>query len=170
MQKAYFKNRVCFANRSLIFTVSIVKAGLYFDGGVFRSYGLTIVLLGVIPCVCESLFASALLKYLLELPRLWALTLGFIWGGVSPVLLSLCLVSLANQGYGAKTGILSILLAAGTMDNTLVTAIFDLLTESLALTGEWRAARGPPRPAQSNDTRAAGRQAARPWGCWAGSP
>lgn len=62
--------------RSLFFTISIVKAGLYFDGAVFRNYGLTIILLGVVPGVVESLFVAGLGRLLFGLPKLWALTLG----------------------------------------------------------------------------------------------
>ncbi|XP_034242297.1 sodium/hydrogen exchanger 9B2-like [Thrips palmi] len=131
----HLDHSVIAAVKSLFFTINIVKAGLYFDGAVFRNYGLTIVLTAVLPCVLESLYVSMLVLQLFDVPQLWALTLGFLWGGVSPVLLSLCLVSLANQGYGTKTGILSILLASGTLDNIVIIVIFDMLRESMALSG-----------------------------------
>lgn len=50
---------------------------------------------------------------------------------MSPVLISMCVVSLVKQGYGAKTGIVSILLAASTVDNNLVIVIFEIFNETL---------------------------------------
>lgn len=82
----------------------------------------------------DALFSPARLRDVLDLDPLVACH-SFLWGGVSPVLLSLCLVSLANQGYGTKTGILSILLASGTVDNIVVIVIFDMLRESMRLSG-----------------------------------
>ena len=63
--------------RSLLFTISAVKAGLYFDGAVFRNYGLTIVLLGVVPCVVEAVAVSMMVKLLFRFSYTLSFTLGY---------------------------------------------------------------------------------------------
>lgn len=62
--------------RSLLFTISAVKAGLYFDGAVFHNFGLTIILIGVVPCVLEALAVSLAAQLLFHMSAMWAFALG----------------------------------------------------------------------------------------------
>ena len=90
--------------RSSALTVILIRAGLGLDPANLRRLSLVVLRLAFLPCLAESGVVMLASHYILGLPWLWALLLGFVLAAVSPAVVVPCLLSLQSRGYGVDKG------------------------------------------------------------------
>ena len=107
--------------RIICLSVILLRGGMELD---FKGKGLTVVLLTLIPQVCEATAVAVASRFIFGLP--WALCFaqGFTLGAVSPAVLVPSLMVLQKQGYGVKKGIPTTLIAASSFDDIIAITVF----------------------------------------------
>ena len=93
----------------------------------FEGTGITIVLLTLIPQVCEATTVAIISKVLFGLPWTLCFANGFCLGAVSPAVLVPSLMILIEKKLGAKKSIPMIMLAASSFDDIVAITVFAVL-------------------------------------------
>ncbi|CAE8604351.1 unnamed protein product [Polarella glacialis] len=120
------------AVRTLALVLILCRAGLAIDVEALRRLRFVVARLAVLPCLAEAALVGGLGAWLLDFPLAWAAMLGFLVAAISPAVVVPSLLSLQEQGYGASTGIPTMVVCAAPLDDVLAIAGFGI---SLGLAG-----------------------------------
>lgn len=71
------------------------------------------------PCLTEACTVAVVAHFLLELPWIWSLMLGFVLAAVSPAVVVPSMLLLQSEGFGVQKGVPTLLMAAGSFDDIL---------------------------------------------------
>ena len=82
--------------------------------------------LAALPCLCEATCVALLARSLLGFPAPWAALLGFTVAAVSPAVVVPSLLELQERGYGVRTGIPTLVVAAAALDDVFSLAGFGI--------------------------------------------
>jgi NhaP-type Na+/H+ or K+/H+ antiporter len=114
------------AVRSLALTLILCRAGLSLDLAALQRLRFVVARLALLPGLSEASVIALLSSAWLEFPFEWALMLGFVVAAISPAVVIPSLLSLQNQGYGVKTGIPPLVIAAAALDDVFAIAGFGI--------------------------------------------
>ncbi len=107
------------ALRLLALTVILLRAGLGLDLDALRRLQGAFMRLAFLPNLAEALSVAVISHFLLGLPPLWGLLLGFVIAAVSPAVVVPSLLDLQLRGYGTAKGIPTMVLAAASFDDVI---------------------------------------------------
>lgn len=110
--------------RNIALVVILLRSGLELDPIALKKLKCTVIRLAFGPCITEALTVAIISHYLLDLPWLWGLQLGFVLGAVSPAIVVPQLLNLQEQGYGVDQGIPTLVMAASSCDDVLAISLF----------------------------------------------
>ncbi|KAJ8607410.1 hypothetical protein CTAYLR_009950 [Chrysophaeum taylorii] len=110
--------------RTAALSLILCRAGLGLDTEALRRLRWAAFRLAALPCLVEATVAAILGFLLFSLPAPWCATLGFVVAAVSPAVVVPSLVDLDRQGYGTKTGIPTLVVAAAALDDVFSLAGF----------------------------------------------
>ncbi|XP_065344564.1 sodium/hydrogen exchanger 9B2-like [Cloeon dipterum] len=113
--------------RKISITVILIKAGLYLNPEVMKRLSWIVLRLAFAPCCVEAVTCMAVAYLILDLPLLWGLLMGFVIGAVSPAILVPSLLKLEKEGYGSKSGIHTLGIAASGIDDILAITMFGII-------------------------------------------
>uniref|UniRef100_A0A0L8HCD6 Cation/H+ exchanger transmembrane domain-containing protein n=1 Tax=Octopus bimaculoides TaxID=37653 RepID=A0A0L8HCD6_OCTBM len=108
-------------------TVILIRAGLGLDPDALRKLSFAVVRLAFCPCLIETLVATIASHFLLGLPWIWGIMLGFVIAAVSPAVVVPCLLYLQDNGYGIDKGIPTLVIAAASIDDVLAITGFGVV-------------------------------------------
>lgn len=100
-------------------------------GGIelsFKDKGLTVILLTIIPQLCEASIVAILSRNLFQMPWTLCFANGFCLGAVSPAVLVPSLLKLQNEGFGEEKGIPLTMIAASSFDDIIAITVFGVFT------------------------------------------
>ncbi|XP_075266373.1 sodium/hydrogen exchanger 9B2-like [Convolutriloba macropyga] len=114
--------------RDVAFITILIRAGLSLNPkGVLEMSGVVVRLAFCPGVVTEGPVVAILAHFLLGLPLLWALMLGFILAAVSPAVVVPSLLSLQNRGYGVDQGVPTLIIAAASIDDIIAISAFSVV-------------------------------------------
>eukprot|EP00106_Octopus_bimaculoides_P006078 XP_014773520.1 PREDICTED: sodium/hydrogen exchanger 9B1-like [Octopus bimaculoides] len=116
-----------FSSRNTALTVILIRAGLGLDPDALRKLSFAVVRLAFCPCLIETLVATIASHFLLGLPWIWGIMLGFVIAAVSPAVVVPCLLYLQDNGYGIDKGIPTLVIAAASIDDVLAITGFGVV-------------------------------------------
>lgn len=122
--------------RSMALVVILLQAGLGLDAGALRSLSVVCIRLCCLPCIAEAVTAAVASHFILGLPWLWGLMLGFVLGAVTPAVIVPSLMSLQTKGYGKDQGIPTLIIAAASCDDVLAISAFGVFMGMALSTGD----------------------------------
>lgn len=105
--------------RLVALSVILLRAGLGLNLDALRRLQAAFVRLAFLPNLAEAATVAVVSHFLLGLPPLWALLLGFVIAAVSPAVVVPSLLDLQLKGYGVAKGIPTMVLAAASFDDVL---------------------------------------------------
>ncbi|KAG8186330.1 hypothetical protein JTE90_005862 [Oedothorax gibbosus] len=103
--------------REVALAIILMRAGLGIDGQQLKKSKLAVLRLTVVPLIVEALSMGVFAHFLLGLPWMFALMLGFILSAIAPEVILPVILHLESQGYGGSKGIPTILIAACSLDD-----------------------------------------------------
>ncbi|ETX07606.1 cation:proton antiporter domain-containing protein [Candidatus Entotheonella palauensis] len=107
------------ALRLLALTVLLLRAGLGLDLEALRRLQGALLRLALLPNLAEAITIAAVAYFVLGLPPIWSLLLGFVIAAVSLAVVVPGLLDLQLRQYGTAKGIPTMVLAAASFDNVL---------------------------------------------------
>lgn len=113
--------------RKIALTIILIRAGLEMDPEAFKKVYKTILKLGLVPWTIECVVVAVLGYFFLDLPWMWAFSLGTIVAAVSPAVVVPCLFRLRTKGYGVAKGIPTLIIAVAGIDDAASVAAFGIL-------------------------------------------
>ncbi|XP_025833368.1 sodium/hydrogen exchanger 9B2-like isoform X2 [Agrilus planipennis] len=123
--------------RQLALVNILLPAGLGLDPKALLSKGLMIVNLALVPVGVEIIGVTVASYFLLNLPWLWGLLLGFLLAAVSPAVIIPCLFKLQGLGYGVNKGIHTLVIAASTVNDLVCIVGFGIVLDVIFSSGPW---------------------------------
>lgn len=132
--------------RETCLAVILVLAGLEIDLQALLHEEVVVFTLSILPMIVEAGATCLAGYYLLDLPPVWGLLLGFILGAVSPAIVVPSLLQLQKGGYGVDKGIPSLVVGASSLDDVFAIAGIGVVASILFSSGEsigWVASKGP---------------------------
>eukprot|EP00928_Gymnodinium_smaydae_P062892 TRINITY_DN4662_c0_g2_i1.p1 TRINITY_DN4662_c0_g2~~TRINITY_DN4662_c0_g2_i1.p1 ORF type:complete len:422 (+),score=58.29 TRINITY_DN4662_c0_g2_i1:132-1397(+) len=114
------------AVRSLALTLILCRAGLSLDLSALKRLRFVVTRLAIMPGLSEAATIAALATALLEFPIEWAAMLGFVIAAISPAVVIPSLLSLRDRGFGVKTGIPPMVVAAAALDDVIAISGFGI--------------------------------------------
>ncbi|XP_064142370.1 sodium/hydrogen exchanger 9B2-like [Loxodonta africana] len=112
--------------RSVALSISLVHAGLEVDSQALKRLKGVCMRLSMGPCLVEACASALLAHFLMGLPWRWGFLLGFVLGAVSPAVVVPSTLRLQEEDYGVKTGVPTLLMAAGSFDDLLAITGFNM--------------------------------------------
>lgn len=110
--------------RNVALVVILLRSGLALDPVALKKLKCTVIRLAFGPCITEALTVTVVAYFLLDLPWLWGLQLGFVLGAVSPAIVVPELLKLQEYGFGVDQGIPTLVMAASSCDDVLAISLF----------------------------------------------
>ncbi|XP_023226565.1 sodium/hydrogen exchanger 9B2-like [Centruroides sculpturatus] len=107
--------------------VVLLKAGLGISVQVLRKTWRDSFLLSFIPNLCEALAVTVLSHFLIKLPWLESVMLGFIISAVSPAVVVPSMLRIEKEGYGTKRHVSQIVLTGASLDDIVSITVFGLM-------------------------------------------
>lgn len=131
--------------RNTALTVILIRAGLGLDPMVLKKLSFAVIRLAFSPCLIETLVATIVSHFLLGLPWIWGIMLGFVIAAVSPAVVVPCLLQLKESGYGVDKGIPTLVIAAASIDDVLAITGFGVVLGIAFAEGNiaWSICKGP---------------------------
>lgn len=105
--------------RLIALTVILLRAGLGLDLNAIAGLRGSLARLAFLPNLGEVVTVAIVAGFVLDLPLVWGLLLGFVVAAVSPAVVVPSLLDLQHKGYGVAKGIPTMILAAATFDDVL---------------------------------------------------
>ncbi|KAJ1458623.1 Sodium/hydrogen exchanger family-domain-containing protein [Pelagophyceae sp. CCMP2097] len=112
------------AVRVAALSLILARAGLGLDMVSLRRLRWAALRLAAIPCLAEATCVALLSHAFFGFPPAWAALLGFAVAAVSPAVVVPSLLALQHEGYGTKTGIPTLVVAAAALDDVFSLAGF----------------------------------------------
>jgi NhaP-type Na+/H+ or K+/H+ antiporter len=106
------------ALRFLALTVLLLRAGLGLDLEALRRLQGALLRLAFLPNLAEAITVAVAAHFVLGMPPLWSLLLGFVTSAVSLAVVVQGLLDLQLMRYGTATGIPTLVLAAASFDKS----------------------------------------------------
>lgn len=122
--------------RGAALTVILIKGGLGLDSDVLFKNSITVIKLAIIPCLGEACATAVASHFILDLPWIWGLSLGFVLSAVSPAVVVTSLLRLKKEGWGEDKGIATLIIAASNIDDVFCISIFGILIAVLFAEGD----------------------------------
>ncbi|XP_068084864.1 sodium/hydrogen exchanger 9B2 isoform X3 [Anabrus simplex] len=122
--------------RNVAMVVILIKAGLGLDAGALRKLSLVVLRLAFIPCLVEASTVAVVSHFVMGLPWLWGMLLGFVLGAVSPAVVVPSLLSLKDRGYGEDKGISTLVIAASSMDDIFAISGYGVILGTIFSEGD----------------------------------
>ncbi|XP_065223902.1 sodium/hydrogen exchanger 9B2-like isoform X4 [Planococcus citri] len=113
--------------REVALTAILILAGLGLDASALKRLSMVVTRLALIPCFAEALGAALAAYFVMEMPWIWGLLLGFELSAVSPAIVIPALQSIKEKGYGESKGISTLIIAASSVDDIVCISIFGVL-------------------------------------------
>ncbi|NQU59358.1 MAG: cation:proton antiporter [Rhodospirillales bacterium] len=113
--------------RLLALIVILLRAGLELSKETLNRVGGRVVLLSAVPAVIEGAAITVLGPPLLGLSYMESAILGAILAAVSPAVVVLSMIRFMERGMGAEKGIPTMVLAASSLNDVFVIAIYSVL-------------------------------------------
>ncbi|KAG8183784.1 hypothetical protein JTE90_001680 [Oedothorax gibbosus] len=131
--------------RHMALILILLRAGLEVDSDILLKQKATCTKLIFIPFIFELVAGSLAAKYLLDMPWLWAFTLGSMLSAVSPAVVLPVMLKLQKKGIGTENGVPTMVIAVAGIDDVLALTAYEVLFGVLMGKGnmEWLIARGP---------------------------
>ncbi|XP_059469969.1 sodium/hydrogen exchanger 9B2-like [Neocloeon triangulifer] len=109
-------------------TVILIKAGLNLNPEAMQRLSCLVVRLAFTPCCVEAVSVMLAAHFILKVPLVWGLLMGFVIGAVSPAILVPSLLKLQKAGFGGQSGIHTLGIAASTIDDILAISAFGIIS------------------------------------------
>ncbi|XP_065224147.1 sodium/hydrogen exchanger 9B2-like isoform X2 [Planococcus citri] len=122
--------------RQVTLTAILILAGLGLDASALKRLSMVVARLALIPCFTEAFGAAIAAHYVMGMPWIWGLLLGFELGAVSPAIVIPALQTIKEKGYGESKGISTLLIAASSLDDIVCISIFGVLLGLIFSQGE----------------------------------
>ncbi|XP_047736431.1 sodium/hydrogen exchanger 9B2-like [Hyalella azteca] len=113
--------------RNIALVVILLRSGLGLDPKALKAMSLVVFRLAFVPCLVETTVVAFVSHFLLDFPWLWGFMLGFVLAAVSPAVVVPCLLQLSQQGYGVDKGILTLVIAAASIDDVIAISGFGVM-------------------------------------------
>ncbi|XP_063713535.1 sodium/hydrogen exchanger 9B2-like [Symsagittifera roscoffensis] len=114
--------------RDISFITILIRAGLSLNPkGVLEMKSVVVRLAACPGVITEGPVVAMLAYFLLGLPFLWALMLGFILAAVSPAVVVPSLLGLQAFGYGVDQGVPTLIIAAASIDDIIAISAFSIV-------------------------------------------
>ncbi|XP_027013742.2 sodium/hydrogen exchanger 9B2 [Tachysurus fulvidraco] len=137
-EAVYINFRWSASLRNIALAVILTRAGLGLDASALKKLKVVCVRVAAGPCLVEAFTVALLSHFLMGLPWIWGLILGFVLGAVSPAVVVPSMLLLQKDGYGAEQGIPTLLMAAGSLDDVLaITGFTTCLGIAFATGSTW---------------------------------
>ncbi|HOC69170.1 MAG TPA: cation:proton antiporter [Candidatus Hydrogenedentes bacterium] len=118
--------------RPMALVVILLRAGLKLDRQTLNRVGGRALALACIPAFLEGVVVALLAPRLLGLSPMAAVVLGAVLCAVSPAVVVPMMLNCIDQKRGSRTGAPTMVLAAASLENTLVIVIISALTAMFA--------------------------------------
>ena len=116
--------------RSIGLMVILLRSGLELDFLSLTKNGWKAVLsLTCFPAITEALVCGFCAFFLLKMPIMFAMTLGFILSAVSPAVVVTGMLSLQDNGYGITKGIPTLVIASASFDDIIAISGFSMFVD-----------------------------------------
>jgi solute carrier family 9B (sodium/hydrogen exchanger), member 1/2 len=122
--------------RLLALALILLRGGLGMDTAALKATASTTLLLCFVPAVCETIAITILAYFLIGLPFLWSMMLGFGISAISPAVVVPILLNLQEAGYGVEKGIPTMILAASGLDDVLGVTGFTIIASIIFSTSQ----------------------------------
>ena len=113
--------------RSVALVIILLRAGLKLNRATLNRIGFRALLLAFVPALCEAVAITLLAPHLLGLDYGAAMLLGAVVCAVSPAVVVPLMLDFMERGKGGKSDAPTAVLAAASLENTLVIVIFGIL-------------------------------------------
>ena len=111
--------------KTLALMVILMKGGLSLDVMEIRRVGWAVIRLAFIPCFVEAGIFAVLSVFLLRLPWIWGLMLGFVIAAVTPAIIVPCLLELKRRRFRVEeNNINTMLISASSFDDVVAISAF----------------------------------------------
>ncbi|XP_022664685.1 sodium/hydrogen exchanger 9B2-like isoform X4 [Varroa destructor] len=117
--------------RSVALAIILLRAGIGLDLTILQKLSMACIRLTFIPCFAEAFMVMFVGHYLLDLPFLWALLLGFVLAAVSPAVIVPAMIELNQQRLGTDKGIPTLIMAAASFDDVAAITGFGVVSGML---------------------------------------
>ncbi|KAK2152127.1 hypothetical protein LSH36_339g05007 [Paralvinella palmiformis] len=105
----------------------LLRSGLVLTPLSVRQQCLTSLRLAVLVNCLDMVTMTVLSKYMLAIPWLWSVLLGFLTATVGPTVVNPCAFAFQSRGYGINKAIASLLVVASSVDNIIPVTGFAVL-------------------------------------------
>ncbi len=112
--------------KSLALIVILLRAGLGINRQMLNKIGLPAVLMGFIPCLTEAIALIFAFKFLMGWSYSVSALTAFMLSAVSPAVVVPTMLSLKEQGLGAKKEVPTLILAGASLDDVIAFTFFTL--------------------------------------------
>lgn len=113
--------------RNIALTTILIEGGLGLDPLVLAQTSGLCLRLCFIPLITDTVVMGVLGRFVLGLPWVWSLMLGFILSAACAAIIVPAMMTLTRNNLGVQKGIPSILLAASSMDDVIAIAGFGVM-------------------------------------------
>uniref|UniRef100_A0A0M3KDE1 Na_H_Exchanger domain-containing protein n=1 Tax=Anisakis simplex TaxID=6269 RepID=A0A0M3KDE1_ANISI len=113
--------------RKAAFVVILLRGGLGLDANALRKLKGACVWLAVMPCTIEAIFVAISAYFLLDLPWIFGLLLGFVLAAVSPAVIVPAMLHITSKNYGVASGVPTLVIAAASVDDVYAITGFSAL-------------------------------------------
>jgi len=110
--------------RSMALTVILLMSGIGLDMEAIKRLKWTCIRLSFTPCIIEGLTVAVAAKFILGMPWLFGLQLGFVLGAVTPAVVVPAMLDMQEAGLGTDEGVPSLIMAAASCDDVLAISLF----------------------------------------------
>ncbi len=114
--------------RQLALILILTRAGLSLDLNALKKVGRSAILMCFVPACFEIAGMTIFAHHLLGVSYLEGAIIGAVVGAVSPAVIVPRMIRLHEEGWGARKGILQMILAGASADDIFVIIIFTALT------------------------------------------
>ncbi len=110
--------------RQMALVIILLKAGLSLDLSDLKKVGRPAIMMSCVPASFEILAFVLFAPSILHITRIEAAVLGAVLGAVSPAVVIPRMVSLMEEGYGARKAIPQLIMAGASCDDIFVIVLF----------------------------------------------
>lgn len=122
-----FNSKLSFITRNIAFCTILIEGGSGLDPNVLRNSSRVCMQLCFVPLVCETMAAALIGYFVLELPPLLCVLLGFTLSAACAAIIVPSMLMLQNKSIGTEKGIPSMVIAASSMDDVMAIAGFGII-------------------------------------------
>ncbi|GIY82474.1 hypothetical protein CDAR_548681 [Caerostris darwini] len=114
----------------------LMRAGLSLDVMKLLKLKMLVLRLTLIPCIVEACTMGVLAHFLLGLPWIFSIMLGWLMSAIAPEVVMPLVMNLEEQGYGLSKGIPTLIIAALSLDDIVAIAAFTICYTVAFSTGQ----------------------------------